>query len=263
MTEGTPLDPARVALIRDRLGTFLMEQPGAFETHDIGTRVITREFLWNEDTQAIASPELLSFVARAFWTGQPLAGKLGEFYAISIAAARVAERPRIRELWHGHTEHAQAYLHFTNSSPEALPIIRSTFSDKKRDTAELLDDAAAMIRRAAKALHELDRESEQQIDVSKLRGISAGQKRQASQDLEGVLVALANVTESLRETTDDGLPLPRSMGEWQQFETTMAMSLLDLGVPSKRVTELFSSDGADPEDERTRIARNVSRARKR
>ncbi len=264
MTEATPLDPARVALIRDRLGAFLMEQPGAFETHDIGTQVVTREFLWNEDTQTIASPEQLAWLARARWSGQPLAGKLGEFYAVSIAAARVAERPNTRDLWHAHTEHAQTFLESTKSSPQVLPIIRSAFSDKKRETAKTLENSAAMIRRAAKALHELDQESEQQVDAAVLRGLATGQKRRTAQELEDVLLALANVTVSLWETTDEGLPLPRSMAQWEQFETTMAMSLLDLGVQGKRVTELFcSTDAADPEDERMRTARNVSRARQR
>jgi len=73
VTEGRALDAARIAIVRDRLGALLAEQPGAFDTYDTGVQKATPAMWWDEARKVIGNPEFAAWIAR-FWPDQPLSG---------------------------------------------------------------------------------------------------------------------------------------------------------------------------------------------
>jgi len=96
VTEGKPLDAARVALVRDRIGRVLLEQPGAFDDYDTEVQHVTPRMWWNKKKKRIGNPILLAWLAR-HWPSQPLSGRLGAYYEVSIAAWAIAQRrPSLR-----------------------------------------------------------------------------------------------------------------------------------------------------------------------
>jgi len=85
--------------------------------------------------------------------------------------------------------------------------------------------------------------------------------RQPSRAGQALLTRVERFAVSLAETSIAGFPVPRSAGHWRMWETTMGTELMSLGVPKRRVVKLFSAAGADPEDERTRVSKNLRRSK--
>ncbi|MDX2055678.1 MAG: hypothetical protein SFV15_24965 [Polyangiaceae bacterium] len=266
MTVRSELDGARVALIRDRLGALLVGQPGAFENYKTAVQLVTPWMWCAEDRKTITNPEVVAWLAKHFWPDQPFSRLLADYYAISVAASVVAERPAVRKKLYEGGEWATDIFKRTGKTADSLPRLRMVFDDNKQKEAEvLLRGAAANIRGAAELL---GKQAEARIismgEFFAPQVIDEASERlpaRAAMFLHSLVEALR---ESLCEVTFEGLTVPASRGAWKEFETEVAASLRENGIPPKRVVDIFKKvgDEVDPEDERRRIHRNMGRKRK-
>ncbi len=156
MTEGRPLDAARVALVRDRLGVLLLEQPGAFEDYDTAVLRVTPNMWWDEKRKRIGNSTMLASLAHS-WPDQPLSGKLGAYYAVSITAWTIAQRPSELPHWVGQSPASKALLKKvalqTGRTEEEMKRWALHLDDrKKRAVEELAQGACAKMRRAVLVL---------------------------------------------------------------------------------------------------------------
>lgn len=268
VTEGRPLDAARIAIVRDRLGALLAEQPGAFETYDTGVQTVTPAAWWDDDRKVINNPEFVAWLAR-FWPGQPLSGTLGACFEVSIKAWNITQRPSERRRWEGVSPESKAHLKAqakaTKRSEESLRRLSKNFDDRKHcEAVQLVQTAAAKLRAAAELLSEsADEKLEAAREIWAAHVIKERATRRPSK--EGFLLAerVRQFGASLVEKTFDGLHVPQSAGQWKTWETTVAARLIELGVPKAKVVALFERPTADPEDERTRIRKNLRRRSKK
>lgn len=267
MTEGKPLDAARIALVRDRLGALLAEQPGAFETYETGVHTATPKLWWDDERKVIANPEFVAWLAR-FWPHQPLSGTLGAYYQISITAWGIAQRPAERPRWEGVSPESKAHLNAlgkaTKRSEASLRRMGKKFDDRKhREAAQLVQVAAAKLRAAAVLLSE---SAEEQLGAARemwaAHVINEEATRRPARDASALAEQAVQFGASLIERTYEGLDVPQSAGQWKAWETKVGEHLADLGVPKARVVALFKRPTADPEDERTRIKKNLRRRAK-
>jgi hypothetical protein len=155
VTEGKPLDAVRIALVRDRLGALLAEQPGAFDNYDTGVQLATPAMWWDEARKVVGHPEFLAWLAR-FWPDQPLSGTLGAYYEISITASGIAQRPHERPRWEGVSPESKARLKIlakvTKRDEASLRRMSKNFDDRKYSEAIALVQIAAAKLRAAEVL---------------------------------------------------------------------------------------------------------------
>ena len=267
VTEGKPLDAARVALIRDRLGELLLEQTGAFETYDTGVQRVTPAMWWDEAEKKIGNPIQLAWVARC-WPNQPLSGTIATFYEISLAAWGIAQRPSELPKWLGKSPKSKAFLRKlalqTGRTEERARVLSANFDDRrKREAEELVQIAAAKFRRAVSLLiSHADDELAAAREVVNEPFIDVDAIWRHSRNGSALLEKVETFVASLAETSLAGLAVPRSAGHWKVWETTMGNELISLGVPKSRVLGVFRLVAADPEDERTRISKNLRRSKK-
>lgn len=267
MTEVRPLNAARVALIRDRLAALLVEQRGAFKGYDTGLQRVTPRTWWDRRTRSVTNPLMLVAVAK-HWPSQPLAARLATFYEISIAALGIAERPLFRSRWAGQAPESLAFVEDTakrtGRSVEVLQRMGKAFDDRKHRQAEaLIQDALAKVRAAETLL--IQRAKEEISGMREIwieRVIPKKRIRLLPQSARRAREGLERLFRRLEERSVGGLAVPRTAGPWRSWETAVAAELMSLGVPNARVVHLFRRADADPEDERTRINKNVREALK-
>jgi hypothetical protein len=264
VTEGRALDAARIAVVRDRLGALLAEQPGAFETYDTGIQTATPAMWWDDSRKVIGSPEFAAWLAR-FWPDQPLSGTLGAYYEISITARGIAQRPSERPRWEGVSPESKARLKniakVTKRDEASLRRLSKNFDDRKhREAIQFVQVAAAKLRAAAALLSESAQErlgTAREIYAADV--IDEQAILRASREASLLAEQTRKFGESLVEKSFGGLDVPQSAGQWQAWETSVGEHLLELGVPKARVVALFKRPTADPEHERTRIEKNLRR----
>ncbi len=268
VTEGRPLDAARIAFVRDRLGALLAEQPGAFETYETGAQTATPKLWWDDDRKVITNPEFVAWLAR-FWPNQPLSGTLGAYYEISITAWGIAQRPAERPRWEGVSPESKAHLNAlgkaTKRSEASLRRMGKQFDDRKhREAAQLVQVAAAKLRAAAALLSD---SAEEQLRAARemwaAHVINDEATRRPARDASALAERAVQFGASLIERTYEGLDVPQSAGQWKAWETTVGERLVELGIPRARVAALLKPPTADPEDERTRIRKNLRRRAKK
>lgn len=268
VTEGKALDAARIAIVRDRLGALLAEQPGAFDTYDTGLQTATAAAWWDEHRKVIANPGFAAWLAR-FWPDQPLSGTLGAYYEVSITAWSIAQRPSERSRWEGVSPESKAHLKTqakaTKRSEESLRRIGKNFDDRKhREAVQLVQIAAAKLRAAAELLSQ---SAEERLGAARETWAAHVIKEQATRrpSRDALLLAerVRKFGESLTEKTFGGFAVPQSAGQWKTWETAVGEHLIELGVPKAKVVALFERPTADPEDERTRIRKNLRRRSKK
>jgi hypothetical protein len=269
VTQGKPLDAARIALVRDRLGALLAEQPGAFETYDTEVQEgVTPATWWDDERKVIANPTVAGWLAR-FWPDQPLSRTLGAYCRVADEAWNITQRPTQRRRWEGVSPESKAYLKtqakLTKRSEESLRRLSKKFDDRKhREAVQLVRTAAAKLRAAAKLLSE---SAEEKLEADRELWAAHVIKERAARgpSKEAFLLGerVRKFWASLVDKTFDGLSVPQSAGQWNAWETTVALRLIKLGVPKAKVVALFKSPTADPEDERTRIRKNLRRRSKK
>lgn len=273
MTEAKDADPTRVALIRKRFGELLIEEEGASATYATPMGDVRKEQWWgktkpSDECESIVNHQLLAHLTK-YWPVQPRATELGRFYSIATTTLDVSKRDAERRLWEGKTPDSKAYLENlakqTAQTVEYYKRFAVAFDDRKVvKAAALIQEGLAKFRRASELL---DAHAEEQLQYHRLvfRSDLVDEKSilHPSRLLRAVVTFVeARLPASLRNKTPWGLEIPQSKGAWKEFETRAAQRLIELGVDQKRVIQLFSSDAedADPEDERTRISRNLRRA---
>jgi hypothetical protein len=140
---------------------------------------------------------------------------------------------------------------------------RVAFDDSGREAADLVQASIRNLRRAGRLLGV---QADARMAAAKAEYaadlIDQEDCFRTSRAAQEILHQLTSLSETLWERTPRGLLVPKSIGQWREFETTAAKSLVDLGVEKNRVIAIFSSDDehADPEDERTRISLSLRRS---
>jgi hypothetical protein len=268
VTEGQPLDAARIAIVRDRLGALLVEQPGAFDSYDTGVQIATPAMWWDDARKVVGHPEFVAWLAR-FWPNQPLSRTLGAYYEISITAWGIAQRPNERPRWEGVSPESKAYLKtlakVTKRNEASLRRLSKNFDDRKhREAVQLVQVAAAKLRAAAALLKA---SAEDRLgaahEMYAAHVINEEATRRPAVDAATLAEQVRRFGENLVKKTFGGLAVPQSSGQWKAWETIVGQHLMDLGVPKARVVALFKRPTADPEDERTRIRKNLRRRAKK
>jgi hypothetical protein len=255
VTEVNPLDAARTLLICLRLEALLLEQPGAFEMCSTEVQTVTPEMWWDKEHKVVRNPDTLAWVAR-FWPDQPLSGTIGAYYEVSLAACSIAHRPDERVRWERVEARARANSSAARNGTAAataqvMEVTARSFDDRKhREAAQLVQVGAAKLRAAARLL----------ADCAEMRlPVVSAPLAEAAREAFCLAGRAGSLAASLRETSFGGRAVPQSVGEWRNWETVVGEHLLELGVAKSRVVKLFERLSADPEDERTRISRNLRR----
>lgn len=258
MTEVNPLDAGRTLLICLRLQALLLEQPGAFEVCPTEVQTVTPEMWWDEEHKVVRNPDTLAWVAR-FWPDQPLSGTIGAYYEVSLAACSIAHRPDERVRWERVEARARANSSAARNgtavaTAQVMEITATNFDDRKqREAAQLVQVGAAKLRAAARQL----------ADCADARlAVVSAPLAEAAREAFCLAGRAGSLAASLRETSFGGRAVPQSAGEWRNWETVVGEHLVELGVAKSRVVRLFERPSVDPEDERTRIGRNLRRLNK-
>lgn len=264
MASPKPLDVARIREISERLGTLLVEQPGAFDVYSTETGPIAPEHWWDFSEERVRQYDTVESVA-SLWPDQPLAGELGTMLWVANAAACFAERPSSLEMLR-RQETDEARRAKESGGVSRKPASMRAFLDDRteRKADRLVRDAWAILKRAEVLYREVgearlaaNRAIYREDLVEKDQRKFFVKARKTEQ-----LVLALNVFKDRHVLTVRGQwVVPRTLSEWTRFEGDLGVALAKLGVPKTRILQILSKDGADPEDERTRINRNMRRKR--